>query len=206
MAGLTDPELRRITGTQGPGRTLGQPNEAARAPATISEATGMSSHDAVRPRRSVMNGSMTAGGVCSRNVETTGRAVSVADAARQMRDRRVGYVVVVEDGDAGSFPVGLLTDRDIVVRIVARALDPGLLCVGDVASDAIHVVREERSMQEVLAVMQRHGVRRLPVCTFRGALVGIITIDDVLAVISSELTQAAQIVGGDCTQEGRSLW
>lgn len=141
-----------------------------------------------------MDGSMTAGGVCSRNVETTARGTSLTDAARQMRDRRVRCMVVVEDGDAGNHPVGLLTDRDIVVRIVARAVDPGLLCVGDVATELVHTIREDRSMQEVLVAMRRHGVRRLPVCTFRGVLVGIITIEDVLSVISDELTQVIRIV------------
>lgn len=153
-----------------------------------------------------MDGSMTAGGVCSRNVETTVRGTSLTDAARQMRDRRVGCVVVVEDGDGGHLPVGLLTDRDIVVRIVARAVDPGLLCVGDVATDAVHTVREERTMLEVLAVMRRYGVRRLPVCTFRGVLVGIITIDDVLSVISDGLTQVIQIVDEAPEQEEEGLW
>nr|WP_297355756.1 CBS domain-containing protein [uncultured Caldimonas sp.] len=148
-----------------------------------------------------MEASLTAGAVCSRKVETTFRQVVVSEAARQMRDRHVGCLVVVEESEAGLVPIGLLTDRDIVTGIVAKEVDPGLLRVGDVVSDTLFTVREEDSVLDVLGAMRRRGVRRLPVTTPRGTLVGIVTLDDVLGVVADELAQMVQAMRHGREQE-----
>ena len=141
-----------------------------------------------------MDAALSAGAVCNRQVAVTFRHVSVGDAVRQMRHEHVGSLVVVVEDGAGYLPVGLLTDRDIVVGIVARDVDPGSLRVGDVISDALYTVRDQDSVLEALTTMRRHGVRRIPVTSDEGVLVGILTLDDVLRVISQELGQMVQAV------------
>lgn len=137
---------------------------------------------------------MTAGAVCNRHVAVTFRHVSVGDAARQMRHDHVGSLVVVVEDGAGYLPVGMLTDRDIVVGIVAKDVDAASLRVGDVISNALHTARDEDSVLDALATMRRHGVRRIPVTNDEGVLVGILTLDDVLRVIAQELGQMVQAV------------
>jgi CBS domain-containing protein len=99
---------------------------------------------------------------------------SLADAAQRMKDEDVGSLPVVEDDRL----VGIVTDRDIVVRAVAERVDPQSVKVGDVASRELVVVEPEQDLDEALALMARHQVRRLPVVE-EGRLVGMLAQADV---------------------------
>lgn len=124
---------------------------------------------------------MTAG------VVTAEPGASVVSVARRMRDQRVGSVVVV---DPGGSPVGIVTDRDLAVRVLAEGVVPGAP-VGEHASRPLVCGDPEMDLDEAAALMVRHRVRRLPVLT-DGSLVGIVTLDDV-AVRSGNLEVAQRM-------------
>jgi CBS domain-containing protein len=110
---------------------------------------------------------------------------SVASVARQMRDRRVGSVVIV-DG-AGS-PQAMITDRDIALRVLAEGVDPDAPA-GDHASRPLICGEPEMDLDEAAALMVQHRVRRLPVVD-AGRLAGIVTLDDI--AVRSENLEVAQ--------------
>jgi CBS domain-containing protein len=131
--------------------------------------------------------------ICQRKLVTVAQSDEVIKAAQLMRENHVGYLVVVEPGIAGGLqrPVGVLTDRDIVISIVARETDPKSLRVGDIMTAQPVTVSETESVEKALREMRRVGVRRLPVVGLKGELVGILSLDDVLDVLAGELEDVA---------------
>jgi CBS domain-containing protein len=91
-------------------------------------------------------------------------------------------------------PVGIVTDRDIVVEVVAAGLDPNTLTVGEIMARTLAVAREEDDALVSLKTMRRRGVRRLPVVDSAGGLVGIVTLDDLLEVGTSALMDVVQAI------------
>lgn len=148
-----------------------------------------------------MKEAATAGDVCTRNVVVAPTSLAVDEAARLMRERHVGCIVVVEAGDGGRLPAGVLTDRDIVTAVVARDVDAKSLRVGDVMSATPVMVREEDTLYHVLTLMRSRGLRRLPVTGPRGVLAGIVALDDVVAAIAGQLQTAASVAGRERHQE-----
>ena len=120
----------------------------------------------------------------------------VVAAARLMREHHVGYVVVVEPDFAGSTarPIGVLTDRDIVVSIIARERDPRGVIVGDVMTQNPVVVDQFDSIWTAVREMRRIGVRRMPVTGSLGELIGVLSLDDVLDSLSADLQNLAGAV------------
>jgi len=130
--------------------------------------------------------------ICSRVVVVAEPGTDLRDAARLMRDHHVGALVVVEGEDGHRRPIGIVTDRDIVVEVVAATgVNPEKLTVGDVMSSDLVVAREDVGVFEAVDLMQDRGARRLPVVDGEGRLVGIITLDDVLRMVAGELTALA---------------
>lgn len=122
---------------------------------------------------------MTAGELCNRNVVVAPKTEMVVDAAKRMRMTHVGDVVVVEDRQGRRVPIGMVTDRDIVVSVVAGDADHiNYLSLNDVMTEDLVTAKEQDSIEASLQRMQEHGVRRLPVVDDAGALVGILTTDD----------------------------
>jgi CBS domain-containing protein len=136
---------------------------------------------------------MAIGEICTRNVVTIGREATIAQAAARMRQHRVGDLVVVERTNGGSVPVGIVTDRDVTVEVIALGLDPGQATVGSIAGDRLLTVREDEGMFEALRAMSDRGVRRAPVIDRHGRLTGIISIDDMLTLLAAELARIARI-------------
>jgi CBS domain-containing protein len=136
---------------------------------------------------------MNIAAICGRNVVTIRAFEEVTAAARLMREKHIGYLVVVEPeiAGAGSRPIGVLTDRDIVVTVVAKDTDPRTLRVGDVMTENPVVVRDSDSLELALQHMRRIGTRRMPVVGSRGELVGVLSLDDVIDSLSSELQNVA---------------
>ena len=100
---------------------------------------------------------------------------SVAYAAKMMRDEDVGLAPIVEDDKL----IGMLTDRDIAIRVVAEERDPGQVKVRDVASKQVVTIDPQQDLDEALRIMAKHQVRRLPVVEEDGRLVGVVAQADI---------------------------
>jgi CBS domain-containing protein len=147
---------------------------------------------------------MTVGEVCKRNVAVAEKSETVVDAANHMRALHVGDLVVIEDRQGRRVPIGILTDRDIVVSAVAE--NSGhitSLLVGDIMSSDIVSAREHEPVEAALKKMEEHGVRRLPVVDGNGALVGILTLDDALQFLTEEQVGLVKIVVQEQRRERR---
>ena len=147
---------------------------------------------------------MKTGDICSRNVVTVRESDDLTAAAQLMRQKHIGYLVVVKPSVAdGTFaPVGVITDRDIVVGVVARETDPRSLRVGDVMTRQPVLAGEASSVSAALHSMREIGVRRLPVVARGGQLAGILSLDDVLDALAKELTAVADSIRRELKVEG----
>ena len=116
---------------------------------------------------------MPVGEICNREVVIAEKSLSVVEAARLMRTHHVGDLVVFEAREGRKHPVGIVTDRDIVVEVVAAAVNPEGLRVGDIMGPEVATVRESEGLFEALRYMRGKGVRRMPVVDAAGGLVGI---------------------------------
>lgn len=131
---------------------------------------------------------LTVGEICTRSVTIAFRSTPLNGAARLMRENHVGSLVVVEETGGLRVVVGILTDRDIVTAVVAADLEPATLRTEDVMSTDLITAREDDSLIDLVRSMRRKGVRRVPVVGAQGELVGLATLDDVLDVLSQELS------------------
>lgn len=147
---------------------------------------------------------MTAGELCSRIVVFAERGMGLVEAANLMREHHVGSLVVIEETPKGRVPVGMLTDRDIAVGILAKGVDARTLRVGEVMSADIATVREQDDVLDALRQMRARGVRRLPVTDAAGVLVGILSIDDVLEVIAEQLAHLARAIASERAHEAKA--
>jgi len=144
---------------------------------------------------------MAVGEICNREVVIAEKALSVVDAAQLMRKHHVGDLVVVEEKDGRRHPVGIVTDRDIVVEVVAAEVNPDALKVGDIMGPEVATVRESEGLFEALRYMRDKGVRRMPVVDRQGGLVGILTLDDLLSLLAEEMTELAKLVSHERQRE-----
>ena len=147
---------------------------------------------------------MKVGDICGRNTVTTQEFDELTTAAQLMRERHVGYLVVVEPnvGDRTVSPVGVITDRDIVVGIIAQGTDPRTLRVGDIMTREPVVAEQDSPVSEALQSMRQIGVRRLPVVGSMGQLVGVLSLDDVLDAFAEELMDVAKSIRHERQMEG----
>ena len=147
---------------------------------------------------------MNAGELCSRDVVVAYRDTGLIEAARLMREHHVGSLVVVGERLSEKLPIGMLTDRDIVVAAVAKQVDPATLTVGDVMSAGALVVREQDGITDALRMMREKGVRRVPVVSAKGALVGILAVDDILELVAEEMDAFVQTLRSERAREARA--
>jgi CBS domain-containing protein len=146
---------------------------------------------------------MGVGEICSREVVYAKRNESVAQAARLMREHHVGSIVVADERNGRRFPIGIITDRDIAVGVVALGVDPEKRNVEGVMPAEVVCVRETDGLGRAVALMRAQGVRRLPVIDGSGALVGVLGADDVLEVLSEELyCLAGMVARGERRERG----
>jgi CBS domain-containing protein len=137
---------------------------------------------------------MNIGEICSRTVVVAEASMPVQQAAKLMREHHVGALVVIEGGAAASRPVGIVTDRDLVVEVVAADVDYRTLSVGDVMAERPATLRESAGVFEAIGQMRSGGVRRLVVVDAGGRLVGIVTMDDLAEILAEELSGLAQAI------------
>ena len=144
---------------------------------------------------------MSIGEFCNRDVVIVHKGENALEAAKLMRQYHVGDVVVVTDKDDRKVPVGILTDRDIVIELVAGQVAPESVSVGDVMSNLLLTVNETNELLDTIEQMRGKGVRRAPVVGKEGELVGILTLDDMLDVLAEALNDLVLLTGREQRRE-----
>jgi len=145
---------------------------------------------------------MTVGEFCNRQVVIARPDEHVSVAAQRMRDCHVGTLVVVDEHDNRRIPVGLVTDRDLVVRVLSDgARDFEALILGNVMTTEPVTAREEENLWDAIKKMRSFGVRRLPVVNDQGGLEGILSFDDLIDLVAEELSDLRTLVSREQTRE-----
>ena len=137
---------------------------------------------------------MFIGEICNRNVIIATRNTSVTELAQLMREHHVGSIVIVEQQNECNIPVGIITDRDLVIELVSKDVDIQSITAGDIMSSELVTVRESNHVYDTLKLMRGKGIRRIPVINDENVLIGILTVDDLLDVVISELDDIVNIV------------
>ncbi|MEX2306266.1 MAG: CBS domain-containing protein [Pirellulales bacterium] len=134
---------------------------------------------------------MSVGRICVREVDTASPDESAAAAAERMHQRAVGTLVVVNDA---AQVVGIVTDRDLVSRVLAKGLDPTETSVGQVMTIGPKTVSEQTPIESALLIMRSGRFRRIPVVERDNRLLGLITLDDVLMLLAEEFWQIGRLL------------
>ncbi|HLK10782.1 MAG TPA: CBS domain-containing protein [Candidatus Binatia bacterium] len=145
---------------------------------------------------------MSVARICLREVHLAEASESVFEAARRMAERRVGTLVIVDDARK---PVGLVTDRDLALRVVAAGGDPRAISVGDVMTARPKTVSESTPIESALSLMRAGAFRRLPVVDEEGKLVGIVSLDDVLGLLAEEFELIGRLLEHEAPRPAAQL-
>ena len=136
---------------------------------------------------------MPIGEFCNREVVFATREASIPEAAQFMRKYHVGDLVVVDEVDGKRVPVGIVTDRDMVIEIISQSLDFNEFSVGDIMSPQLVSVLETEGVFETIRLMRTKGIRRIPVVNQEGGLEGIVSADDILDLLAEEMAELAKV-------------
>ena len=134
---------------------------------------------------------MSIGRICRKRIDLIDQNESVREAARRMREREVGFLVAI---DAKARPVGVLTERDLVARVLADGHDPASMRVRAVMTPKPNTIAVEAPIGTAVSLMQFGAVRRLPVVDQAGKVVGLVTLDDVTALLAEEFTMIGKLL------------
>lgn len=147
---------------------------------------------------------MKVGRICHRRPVTVRAEDALATAARAMREQHIGYLVVVAPEASGerARPVGVLTDRDIVVTVIAKEADPRALTAGDIMNTEPVTVSDNDTVENALQLMRRMGIRRMPVVGAAGELIGVLSLDDVIDALAAEIANVAGAIRNERQIEG----
>ena len=137
---------------------------------------------------------MSLGHICRRDVVTVSPDTTVSEVTRIMEDKNLGSVIVTGGDDR----FGIVTDRDIALRVVNRCLDPVKTPIEDVMTqDLVLTLREDMGLFEALEQIRKSAVRRFPVVDVDGRLTGIITLDDIIRLLGKEIAGVASVIEND---------
>ena len=144
---------------------------------------------------------MTIGKICNREVVFIHAQASIPEAARLMREYHVGDLVVIKEKTGKRVPVGIVTDRDIVLEVIAEGVGMDDVNAGDIMSDNLVTARESDGLLETIKVMRAKGVRRLPVVNDDNELVGILSVDDLIDLFSEQIVDLARLISREQDRE-----
>lgn len=136
---------------------------------------------------------MRVGELCTREVVYCGPDDSVPDVAQLMRNHHVGDLIVAEARGGRLIPVGVVTDRDLVVKVLAEGVAPDVLLAGDLMTRTLVTATDSESVYDAVERMRAEGVRRLPIVGAEGSLIGVLSADDITEFLAEELTGVARI-------------
>jgi CBS domain-containing protein len=146
---------------------------------------------------------MNIGDLCKKPVVSVDFDDSIMAASALMREHHIGDVIVTKEKKGRELPVGILTDRDIVVSLAARDVDLDEVLVGDVMTTGLILARDDDSIEEVVHNMTDNGIRRMPVTNREGNLVGLISFDDLVKFFAEQLSLLSSLVDVEITREMR---
>jgi len=144
---------------------------------------------------------MSVGQYCNRDVVIAERSTEIQEAAQLMRQYHVGDLVVVERRGEEKIPIGIVTDRDLVIEVLAQGVALESVSVGDVMSPDLVTAYEQDDLWGTLERMRSLGIRRMPVINDKGGLEGILTVDDVLELIAEGLSDLVKLIRRELKKE-----
>ena len=141
--------------------------------------------------------------ICTPDVVSCAADRSVLHAARLMRQHHVGDVIIVEDMESDSSPIGVVTDRDIVVEVLGKELDPARVTLRQIMRTPVVVASITEDAAQALERMKFHGVRRIPVVDEKSRLIGVLSLDDLLQRLAADAASLAEVVTREQDREHR---
>jgi len=144
---------------------------------------------------------MNVGSVCARRIVRIDSGGTLAQAASLMRDHHVGALVITSETPEGLRVDGIVTDRDLVMDVLARGLDCATVRIGELASREVVSVSEEDDLESAIAAMQETGVRRLLVTGADRQLVGVVSLDDLIDVLARQMDGLAKVIRSGMQRE-----
>ncbi len=133
---------------------------------------------------------MSLGNLCRREIICVDPRTTVKEAAKLMEEKNIGSTIVVQERK----PIGILTDRDILLRVMNRGLDPEKTFVDEVMTKKIVTLRGDTGLFEALQKVKGKGMRRFPIVDSNGNLQGIMTLDDIFYLLGKEMSDMASII------------
>lgn len=137
---------------------------------------------------------MSIGEYCNREVVIVTRTESMREVVDLMRHHHVGSIVVADRKDDTAKPLGIITDRDIVLELLAEDVDLSAVSVGDVMSPDPVTIEESAPLLDALDLMGKTGVRRILVVNSKGYLLGLLAVDDVLELIGEQINAIVALI------------
>jgi len=142
--------------------------------------------------------------ICTPDVVCCGADSTALAAARLMRERHVGDVVIVDEPNGDQTPIGVVTDRDIVVEVIAREQNPAQVTLREIMRTPVVVGHATEDVSVAIERMKAHGVRRIPVMGESRRLVGILCLDDLLKQMVADASALVDIVSHEQSREHRT--
>jgi CBS domain-containing protein len=148
---------------------------------------------------------MNVGEICSKNVVYVLKQDSVVDVARIMREKEVGTVVVVDNINDVIMPLGLITDHDLVLEVLAANIAPSLLKAEDILTCELYCLTEIHDVRKALKYLRYYGVRSAPVVNAKGVLVGLFSIEGALVKLSAEFSGLIKSLSEELTNKKNKI-
>ncbi|MHB1871233.1 MAG: CBS domain-containing protein [Steroidobacteraceae bacterium] len=142
--------------------------------------------------------------LCTPDVVSCTAEINALHAARLMRDHHVGDLVILDENSEDGTPIGIVTDRDIVVEVLAKDLDPAKVTLREIMRVPLVLARASEEVEQALERMRAHGVRRVPMLDDAGKLAGIISLDDLLRRLAADAAALVEVVTREQDREHRA--
>jgi CBS domain-containing protein len=132
--------------------------------------------------------------ICGRQVVTATKDASVNEVAKLMKKHNVGNVVIIDNQVTTNKPIGILTDRDITMKIVAEDVDARQISAGDIMTENLLLLHGNQSINEAIDMMCAKGVRRAPISDDTHKIIGIASIDDLFILLAEEMGSLSKLI------------